>query len=98
MHSPLYAELTKTESVPHLQDWLDWSRDPWTAERPLPLWHGHTSIEAYNKIYTDVQRALGRSPRHFWKKFLNHLQSRNWIRTLEDKALAMMLPHTTPKH
>ncbi len=47
MHSMLYAELSETRPTPHLEDWINWSRDPWTVKRPLPLWNGPDSIPQF---------------------------------------------------
>ncbi len=60
--SPLYEEISRTAALPHLDDWLRWSRAPWVLERPVPLWHGAAGVGQYQETIRRLQRALALHP------------------------------------
>lgn len=88
--SPLYEELAEQTTAPLLDEWIKWSRDPWIMERPVPLWGGHAGRDALEAELKKVQASLQRSPTLLWARIRHQLRSRNWIETLEDKAISFL--------
>ncbi len=94
--SPLYEEQMDGGNVPALEEWIKWSRDPWIVERPVPLWGGRETVETINGSLKHIQTSLQRSPGLAWARMKRLLRSKNWIETLEDKAIAFLQRHRKP--
>ncbi|MBN1270403.1 MAG: hypothetical protein JXB04_12500, partial [Kiritimatiellae bacterium] len=97
MDSPLYEERAASVDIPHLEDWIRWSRDPWTVERPVPLWGGQPGVSELQAAFAAVHKAVIRSPQRVLLRMLTALRSTNWIRVMEDKAVGLITQMTPPK-
>lgn len=94
--SPLYEEQLDGGTAPLLDDWIKWSRDPWIVERPVPLWGGRESVDELNTRLRTIQTSLQRSPGMAWARVRRLLRSKNWIESLEDRAIAFLQRNRKP--
>ena len=96
LDSPLARDLDQKTTFPRLEDWIHWSRDPWTVERPVPLWNGKQGIATLSAELQQIQSAVTRHPKRLFQKLAGRFNARKWIAYLEEKALGLM-PSTTPR-
>ena len=87
--APLYEEYCATSST-HIEDWVQWSRDPWLLNRPVPLWGGSAAIPRLAASFALIQKMIARDPRRMMKKLFADVTGRNWIATLEDRLLGLL--------
>ncbi len=92
LDSPLYRQSMEQARIPHLEDWLEWSLRPWTAERPVPLWGGQEQLNSLRQEMEEIERSLNRNLRYRFQRWTRSLGSRNWIDSLEQKALSLIIP------
>jgi len=87
--SPLYEEFRAASST-HIEDWVQWSRDPWLLNRPVPLWGGAAAIPRLTASFALIQKMIARDPRRMMKKLFADVTGRNWIAALEDRLLGLL--------
>jgi len=97
MDSPLFRKLSAENDLHILENWLQWARDPWIIERPIPIWGGKQTADNLLQEFETIKRANSRSPARWLRKLAHHIQETDWIHTLEQKAISM-LPSTPPNH
>ena len=96
LDAPLCQQMPDSQRMP-IEDWIEWSRDPWTVERPVALWGGSEAVARVREQMAAVARAVNRSPQRLLKTFARSVFSTNWITVLEDKALSL-LPRRSPEN
>ena len=95
LDSPLYVNHCDQSGAPSLQDWIGWARDPWSKERPTPLWGDETALADLKKELRTIDKALQKNPRMAWTRMKRRFRSRNWIEVLEQKALSLLHKRNT---
>ncbi len=95
LDAPVFAD-RDDDLTPSLHDWLNWSRDPWVNERPVPLWGGAPAQPRIQATVRAVQRTLHKNPRRAWQRIRRGLLSTNWIAHMENRALQFMQRHRKP--
>lgn len=94
--SPLYEQQLNQGTVPLLDEWIKWAREPWIMERPVPLWGGRDNVDILYRDLKMIHGWLQRSPGMIWARLRTLLRSKNWIETLEDKAIAFLQRNRKP--
>jgi len=89
LDAPIYQNFIKAVAT-HVEDWVEWSRDPWLIERPLAVWGGPTTAEGLPDEMDWIINAVKRHPRRVAREVLQALKPRNLISTLENKALGLL--------
>jgi hypothetical protein len=97
MDAPVYEELADVEGTPTLEEWIQWARDPWLTQRPLPCYGGEPRARYIAREITRIQATIGRSPGHLLKKMARHLVARNWIEVMEQKAAGFLARYRPAK-
>ncbi|NCC49636.1 MAG: hypothetical protein EOM20_00330 [Spartobacteria bacterium] len=97
MDSPLFRKLADENELHLLDTWLQWARDPWIVERPVPIWSGKKAIAQLQQDFASVKKAHARNLSRWLHTTLCHIRDTDWIRTLEQKAVSM-LPTTPPRN
>jgi hypothetical protein len=90
LDAPLYPEQMETQDTPLLEDWIQWARDPWQVERPVPLYGGAPRAGQITRELTRIRATVDRSPSHLFKKLASRLTARNWIELMEQKAAGLL--------
>jgi len=95
--APIYDEMPVTEEKPQIETWLNWTRHPWTEERPLPLWGGRAAQAQITEVIGEIEQAITRSPERRLRRMINTIRSRNWVVEMENMALGLFMPQDKPK-
>jgi hypothetical protein len=90
LDSPLYNEQTQEATPPGLREWIQWSRDPWMAERPVPLWGGRKDVAVIAAQLKSIRRAVDRSPAMLLMRMRRAMNPALWIESLENRALSLL--------
>lgn len=93
LDSPIYQDYFKS-SATHLDDWVQWSRDPWIFERPVSLWGGQADAPLIEEQFEAIIESVQRSPYRLVHRLLEHLKLKPVISALEEKVLGL-LPRRT---
>jgi hypothetical protein len=89
LDSPLAAETPASEGRPGLAQWAAWSRDPWMQTRPVALWGGAEQVDQIRSTMEGVKRLMKRSPRRLWRRAVEIVLHRPWLRQFEDWAVGL---------
>ena len=89
--SPLYQHYKEEQTIPLLEDWIQWSLDPWLMEKPIPLWGGAGEADYIQSTFNDIYANIKHSPARLMRKLSNKLNSVNWIRAMENKSLGWLI-------
>lgn len=95
LDAPIYSELREEFPAPSLEEWVEWSRDPWLEKRPVALWGGEEAVAPTARTITRIQFAVQRSPRRLLRRLAMAARSTNWIATLEGRAAALLVSPKT---
>ena len=93
--APLYREQAAA-GVPSHEAWMNWAREPWTAEKPTALWGGAKAVKQIGAAMDRVEGAVMRSPRRRWLRLLDALRSVRVIESMETAALQAVSRRTSP--
>ncbi len=99
--SPLYNDIWQNDTmeIPRLEEWIQWSLDPWMVERPLSLWKNRDKPEILQKQLKRIRKSIQRDPGFYMARFMEEIRTRNWIEVIEDKAVHLLrraLPANRP--
>ncbi len=92
----LYNEVTDRQALPHIEDWLKWSGNPWMSEAPVYLWRGRDSLNHLQPEAEKINRGYQRSVKRMIRDSFLTLTSRNWIREIEDRMITAAAPGPPP--
>lgn len=90
LDSPLYNEQTQEATPPGLREWIQWSRDPWTGERPVPLWGGRKDLPRIAAQLKFIRKTVDRSPAMLMMRVRRGLNPKHWIESIESWALGLL--------
>ncbi len=91
LDSPIYQDFAEA-SATHLDDWVQWSRDPWIMERPVPLWGGAMAAMDLEEDFDWIQRKVQHHPQRLFKRILQGLSARGLISAMEERAVGLISP------
>ena len=87
--APMQKEVPDDVERPSLAEWISWSCNPWSEEKPVLLWGGKAALDRVENEMIGVEKAINRHPKRRILRIAQALQSLNPIRSLEDRALGM---------
>ena len=91
LDSPIYQDYFES-SATHLDQWVQWSRDPWMFERPVSLWGGSSDAPLIEQEFDTIVRAVQRSPSRLVHRALDHLKLKPVLSAMEEKVLSVVAP------
>ncbi|MFT5497580.1 MAG: hypothetical protein ACI9TH_002987 [Kiritimatiellia bacterium] len=88
-NSQVYAEHGNDQAGPNVQDFIDWARDPWNLDRPVPIWNGESGASKTESMAKAIQRKVNHNPMRVMAKILDRVVNTKWIDKIERKAIGI---------
>ena len=87
LDAPMIGDVPSDVARPTLADWLTWSRDPWSSDKPALLWGGAEAKAQIELTMQDVEKSVQRHPKRGVLRIAQFLQTFNPIRLFEGAAV-----------
>ncbi len=91
--SKLYQEIRQTHNaLPVLDDWMEWSTNPWLVRQPCALWRGIESVDDITKDAQSIHRSVKRSTRRLLQNAFIDLKSNSLVKSVGVTLKALIRP------
>ncbi|MFH0880398.1 MAG: hypothetical protein V2A34_11850 [Lentisphaerota bacterium] len=87
--TPLYRVYSRLNTVPQLEEWLQWSMDPWLLEKPVPLWGGKEEADALKASLEEIHSSIQHNPWRFIAGWIRKLSENSALNELDEPATTL---------
>jgi len=89
--SDLFAVMPKSKRGAEIEDIIKWLKNPWIEQNPVTVWSGQKGHDYTEAAMTYLARSVSRSPKQLLREIWKKVQSVDVIRTIEDRALSLLI-------